>query len=232
MFHSFSNRSTLIKKRTRKLGFKYFLRAPIIRNCTPRLVDSGLLILSKHPIIEYDFLLYSTSNSYDSLAAKGAIYARVLSNNDSVIHIFNTHLQATYMNSYYDDVEARNEQVYEFLTFVEEQTCNDLHPIFLMGDLNFNPSDPMYTELVDNLNAFDNVKSVLDVTDQSTFRGSIFNSDCYQKLDYMFLIEKENSEVAIDINADVIHYLVDEQPFAAISDHSAIYSDVYIVDKE
>ena len=56
-------------------------------------VSSGVLIFSKHPIIEEKFVSYSKSKGADGLAKKGAVLAKIRFGKQD-IHIVGTHLQA------------------------------------------------------------------------------------------------------------------------------------------
>lgn len=58
--------------------------------------DGGLVILSRFPILEADFGPYPYGVLSDSLSYKGALYAKILIGSERVLHIFNTHTQASY----------------------------------------------------------------------------------------------------------------------------------------
>lgn len=74
------------------------------------LVDGGLMIVSRLPIVETDFYCYPNGIHADALAAKGVLYAKIDASsrffennlecgpdNKKYIHVFCTHLQASYM---------------------------------------------------------------------------------------------------------------------------------------
>jgi endonuclease/exonuclease/phosphatase family metal-dependent hydrolase len=58
--------------------------------------DSGLLILSRFPIVETEFYSYPYGVLSDALSQKGVLYAKILVGGDRVLHLFNTHTQASY----------------------------------------------------------------------------------------------------------------------------------------
>ena len=58
-------------------------------------VDSGLLVLSKYPIVYSHFESYKIGILSDSASDKGYIYCKIKAQN-SFIHLFATHLQASY----------------------------------------------------------------------------------------------------------------------------------------
>lgn len=60
------------------------------------LVDSGLLVLSRFPIVASEFMSYKIGILSDSASDKGYIYCRINVRGDT-LHLFVTHLQASYM---------------------------------------------------------------------------------------------------------------------------------------
>lgn len=58
-------------------------------------VDSGLLIMSKYPIISSYFESYNIGILSDSASDKGYIYCKIKVG-DEILHLFSTHLQASY----------------------------------------------------------------------------------------------------------------------------------------
>jgi len=71
-----------------------------------QVVDSGLLIASRHPILAHDSILFRAGGSHsDAYCCKGAVYARVFVDGTgreglppTIVHIFTTHLQASYFS--------------------------------------------------------------------------------------------------------------------------------------
>ena len=60
-------------------------------------VDSGLLVISKYPILHSEFHSYHIGVLSDSASDKGYIYCKIKVG-DKILHLFNTHLQASYLN--------------------------------------------------------------------------------------------------------------------------------------
>jgi sphingomyelin phosphodiesterase len=58
--------------------------------------DSGLLILSRFPIVEQEFCPFPYGVVSDALSYKGVLYAKIIIGGDRVLHLFNTHTQASY----------------------------------------------------------------------------------------------------------------------------------------
>ncbi len=62
------------------------------------LVDGGLLTLSKYPIVATEFITFKYCILSDSLSHKGVLYTKIIIKNQ-VLHLFNTHTQASYMGN-------------------------------------------------------------------------------------------------------------------------------------
>ncbi len=111
--------------------------------------DSGLIILSKYPIIESSAMTYSSSSGSDRLANKGVVYARiqVSSSEGDYLHVFNTHIQA------HDYSETRLAQISELMDFISEIIKSDkdhIRPILIVGDFNVAAEKPdNWMELAD-----------------------------------------------------------------------------------
>jgi len=98
------------------------------------------MIMSKFPIEATDEITFVRGSASDSLTTKGSLYARVVVGSTK-IHIFNTHLQASYgnefdPNNYYAPI--RKKQIAQLTEFVKRITAGDNYPIMLMGDFNVN----------------------------------------------------------------------------------------------
>ena len=88
------------------------------------LSDAGFLTLSRFPIVESEFKLFKVGAFTDSKLAKGVLYTKIQVRN-SFIHVFNTHLQATYLH---DDtrrmktsVENREAQLMLIRDFINQK---------------------------------------------------------------------------------------------------------------
>lgn len=99
-------------------------------------VNSGLYILSRHPILESDSRAFSSKDclSWDCMANKGVQFARIaVSGLPKPVEIYNTHLQAGR-----EDTVARQSQVKTLLEFYREKHKPGA-PVFFAGDFNFRP---------------------------------------------------------------------------------------------
>ncbi len=65
--------------------------------------DGGLLIVSRFPILEAEFDPYPYGVESDALSYKGVLYAKILIGTKNILHVFNTHTQASY---FHNDLET------------------------------------------------------------------------------------------------------------------------------
>lgn len=97
-------------------------------------INSGLLILSKYPIIEAEAFCFSNKAGSDIFANKGVLYAKILIGEDNAyIHVFNTHMQS------HDHPQARAyqlEELFEFVTNIVAQDKDHIRPVIIAGDFN------------------------------------------------------------------------------------------------
>ena len=102
------------------MGFEYHANSPPARFFSSYICDGGLLILSKFPIVHNYFHLFETpAASDDAMSMKGCLYAKISLEKlgGGHLHIFTTHLQASYLEEelpiYVDTYVARYEQLKE-----------------------------------------------------------------------------------------------------------------------
>ena len=130
------------------IGSPYYVMGPDRGHLNIR-QDSGLIILSKYPIIESSAMTYSSSSGSDRLANKGVVYARiqVSSSEGDYLHVFNTHIQA------HDYSETRLAQISELMDFISKIIKSDkdhIRPILIVGDFNVAAEKPdNWMELAD-----------------------------------------------------------------------------------
>lgn len=100
-----------------------------------KLLNSGMVILSKFPIIDAFSIKFKNYNilTLDSLSSKGFIVAPILINNN-IIYFINTHLQSTTYKGY--DMNAVL-QLYEIISYLKKNKLN----FILGGDFNIDIND-------------------------------------------------------------------------------------------
>jgi len=127
----------------KKVGFNFYTRSvspfPLSRK---NFLGAGLIIFSKYPIVERDYHIYNHGHQIDSWVAKQVIYAKVQLSEHQFVHVFTTHMQA----SYYDTTDDHNKlndhcrltQVDEISEFIHRKTHNSPYPALITGDYNVN----------------------------------------------------------------------------------------------
>ncbi|MCP4604684.1 MAG: hypothetical protein GY847_29880 [Proteobacteria bacterium] len=97
--------------------------------------DGGLVLLSKHPFIETDSIVYRVCSSEDCFKNKGILYAQIDVGGGIAYDVFLSHTQnpEPLTTSAYDTVE---DQIGLLYSFVEAKRGTRLIPAIVMGDLN------------------------------------------------------------------------------------------------
>jgi endonuclease/exonuclease/phosphatase family metal-dependent hydrolase len=98
MFGTLNSRKQSLIKAATKSGYFFYVDTASPSFVSKYMADGGLLILSRFPIVSYSFSQFRYGVVADSLAEKGLLYAKILVK-DSFIHLFTTHLQASYFDS-------------------------------------------------------------------------------------------------------------------------------------
>lgn len=140
MFNLANYRQQLLLKTAWDKGFHYYAKSVDPHWLSGKFIDAGLVILSKYPILATDGMIYVNGNQIDSWAAKQVIYAKIQVSPTFFVHVFTTHMQA----SYYDNEasiniindKARASQVQEIADFVKAKTENSPYPVIIAGDFN------------------------------------------------------------------------------------------------
>jgi hypothetical protein len=92
-------------KQARRAGFGYHARCPAAQLSAGKLMDGGLLVLSRYPITTAEWCQFDTGVGVDRIAGKGVLYV-ALELGTQCLHLFNTHMQASYAQ-HDDDATVR-----------------------------------------------------------------------------------------------------------------------------
>lgn len=121
------------------------------------LFDSGLVIVSRYPIVKTAQLIYPDCSGTDCFADKGVLYAEIIKNGKAY-HVTSTHTAS------FDTAEARALRQIQFKqirTLVNQQNIPSFDAVLMGGDFNVNkllwPQD--YQDMLSNLNATDPVST-------------------------------------------------------------------------
>lgn len=208
-----------------------------------RLFGGGLMIISKYPIEAKEELVFDKGVASDGFVTKGVLYAKVKVGS-SYLHVFNTHLQASYgyefdfENNPYADIRKR--QLEQLTKFINKQTAKDQYPIFLMGDFNVNarraPDDAANSAEYDHMLRILRSESYEVVDVHKEFNGGVHPVTYAgksvrvgapprvggQRLDFLFEMRRNISPDNFKYkftNATVVPFEVSGRMFSQISDH-------------
>uniref|UniRef100_M4C3K5 sphingomyelin phosphodiesterase n=1 Tax=Hyaloperonospora arabidopsidis (strain Emoy2) TaxID=559515 RepID=M4C3K5_HYAAE len=135
MFEAGTRQAQFVQKAF-ELGFGYHCGSVWPQLLDPQLIDGGLLILSRYPIVDRDQLVYSQGSGSDGICAKGVLYARIQLSpelSDS-LHVFTTHTQA---GDRIKEYNIRLAQLQEMYGFVARKLSKDPDvPVLITGDFN------------------------------------------------------------------------------------------------
>jgi endonuclease/exonuclease/phosphatase family metal-dependent hydrolase len=135
--------------------------------------NGGLLLLSKHEIVQHSQIVYLAASDWDRFTNKGVLYARIkVLDHPTEYNIFLTHTQDAEASAGAADV-LRN-QLTELANSIKEWRHPNA-PTLLMGDLNVNGRDAsFYNELLTRLENPENLLSrrVVTYDEKSSFASN------------------------------------------------------------
>jgi sphingomyelin phosphodiesterase len=156
LFTTLNDRKHKMIREGSKRGLKYYTAPKVPSFFSKYLVDSGLLIISRYPIVDNDFYEYYINISGDSPTEKGVLYAKIEIKKDVYLFLFNTHLQSTYYEDTPENmdstVQVRTKQTEELINFIYNKLLtipkNEIKngKIILLGDFNIDAHDNIYAQ--------------------------------------------------------------------------------------
>lgn len=227
-------------------GFKYVVSAHSIPLTAKHIIDSGVLILSKYPIIETASETYEQGCSWDGFAAKGAVYAKIKVASDKHVNVFATHLQASYRIVTDVDYGVRHSQSLHLKSFIERYTAGDDSPIFLLGDMNIDSigETDEYQNLMKSLSVngrtlIDTMKekghpaTIAAVNEQGEPEETTLTQESDQgqpkAIDYVFIYESQNRKSIAAYESNIEKMTIDGKVYQHLSDHYAVECEVTLV---
>ena len=227
-------------KLLRERGYKYIVSGELPGLFTRLCLDSGLLLISKYPIVAYDAMTYVDSYKIDYIYGKGALYGRVNVGNNAHVHVFVTHLQATYtLLASPEDKAIRKKQLAQLRKFIEKNAI-DGAPIMVFGDFNVDWLHSEEKELFDHeltLVGYDRIDTLPErpVTYADTEDGKPLETVLtvekdlggMMSLDYVFWFKhKDGDQVIENCKGRLEKFLVEGKPYRQLSDHYGIAVDI------
>jgi exonuclease III len=111
------------------LDYKYMLKTGK-DTCRLGCLDSGLMILSKYPIVYSDYFIYNDKSNFDIFASKGCLVVKI-SYKNKIYTIYNTHMQA---GGRVKDNKVRMKQTDELINYIQKISKDE--DFLLAGDYN------------------------------------------------------------------------------------------------
>jgi endonuclease/exonuclease/phosphatase family metal-dependent hydrolase len=143
MFGTLNNRKQTLIRAATIAGFFFFVDTASPSFFSRYMVEGGLVILSRFPIISFSSNIFRYGVIQDSLAQKGILYAKILIKN-SFLHLFTTHTQASYFdigeNNFIASYKTRLDQITQINKIIckilEVEYNKLIDKVILVGDLN------------------------------------------------------------------------------------------------
>lgn len=173
--------------------------------------SSGLVIMSRHPIIETKKITFNQCQGWDCFANKGVVMARVRIDNEE-IDFYSTHL-----NAEGEDEGPRFFQLRDLMEFVKDNSTG--RKFVLLGDFNFPDSSFLYQLLTFELQLNDSHREYVlanpDLPDDIA-RGATSSSG--KRIDYVFTTP--------EFSVDRVDVIFKDKIFKGrqLSDHRAVLS--------
>jgi endonuclease/exonuclease/phosphatase family metal-dependent hydrolase len=144
MFGTFTSRRQHLIEQACQSGIFFHADVAAPSFFSKNLIDPGLLILSRFPIIESEFKPFMNTVLQCSVVCKGVLYAKIRIKDATNLIVFNLHLQATYFdsNSSQWDLQIKTrinqiEELNEYIShLITEQKIGKNDKILLLGDFN------------------------------------------------------------------------------------------------
>lgn len=205
-----------------------------------RIFGGGLMIMSKYPIVDTQEIKFDKGSHSDKFVTKGVLYAKVKVDS-SYVHIFNTHLQASYGHEFdftpNHYASIRKKQLKKLAEFVQRVTSKDHYPILLVGDFNVNArsavddgsDSPEYTEMLELLHhesykMVDILKEHNGGKHPETYAGNgVLHREKPkiggQRLDFILQLERDSLLKYTFSEGKVVTFKATDEVFTHISDH-------------
>ncbi|OHT11780.1 Endonuclease/Exonuclease/phosphatase family protein [Tritrichomonas foetus] len=235
-------------KTMKKKGFTYVKRLPPTSIMSFEIVDGGVLVLSKYPILAHDTMTYELNVGYDMAVAKGVLYLRIQTGPGTHAHVFATHLQTNYPGSYLECRTVRFSQIYAFNS-LRSRKATDGQPIILIGDLNVDARMPEPQTEKKTISEYNRLIKVL-TTECYTLTDALFQSYGKHEVTYgaddkrLTVKEDQNSQKCLDYvlvwnrdegqyivagtECNVVKFTVDgNKNFTQLSDHYGLACTVH-----
>jgi len=146
MFGLLNKRKHKLVRCATKAGFLYYADSTSPSFLSSCVVDGGLLVLSRFPIVAHEFQPFPYGVFSDALALKGVLYTKIQIK-DQTLHLYNSHTQASYIGtSQKYSVVTRGDQFATFREFVvsslRRHNYQSGEVVLAAGDMNVDANNP------------------------------------------------------------------------------------------
>lgn len=234
-FHFGSNVASSFITNMQNKGFKYIATNKPVPILSKFVIDSGVMILSKYPIIETDSISYKDGCSFDQFAMKGCVFAKIQISQKQHINVFATHLQASYEVVTEKDFNIRVNQVKDIHFLMMKHVSNDTAPTFLLGDMNIeNDSNKEYNKMIEGLQLpnykINDTFQTMGHQEAKIANGNGDNNvqtpdrdnNIPKTIDYIFVYESKDDNRVKNFASTIEKMEISNQPYTELSDHFAV----------
>jgi endonuclease/exonuclease/phosphatase family metal-dependent hydrolase len=135
---AFTLRRRKLVQSARQLGFHFHVVPKAPHLFSKKTMDSGLVVLSRYPILACGHLTFSHAAYADQWMAKGALYAKI-EYARTVLHVFNVHLQSTYSLQDEQAASVQKQQIAQLKAWINQKTALSSGSVLVCGDFNLSP---------------------------------------------------------------------------------------------
>lgn len=192
-----------------------------------KVLDSGLLILSKYPIADFAFHSFGNSSGFDSLADKGVMMAHLeipAGDKKADLIIANTHLNAGGGVQYVQTVELTN-ALNQFLDSLKDTLDISRVPVIAAGDFNTEErDDDQRAQSEDYLRMLEVLgPDTKDLYRQVQGSEPLGLTTSQNRIDFVFGVSGDYTVVEADVDA-----FVEADPNMRLSDHLGSFAVIDI----
>jgi endonuclease/exonuclease/phosphatase family metal-dependent hydrolase len=222
------NQTKMILKGSR---FPYYAKGPSAKFLIP-CVNSGLVTLSRHPIVKTVRMSFDACKGFDCFSRKGILLTRIRVPNIGEVDVYNTHFNAGGGNS-----AVRDFQSLRAIDFVTRHSGEGNRPVFMLGDINAIPLSQEMIYLRTLLNFRDSHEEYFegrkaapvarngytcDPSRNTRHRGRPDQSS--RRLDYILMRDSVHSASPMQVIDS--HLVFDAPDFkkGSLSDHFGVYA--------
>ena len=232
-------------KEMRNRGFVYISRLPPARLFSMEVCDGGVIILSKLPIINHEFVIFDLNVGIDMVVGKGAVYARIQTGPGTHFHLYATNLQMNYSDSQAECTAVKFAQLREMMAKLRLK-ASDGQPIIVVGNLNMNgraeavtqgKRKSEYDRLFDtlSLDGYTIVDGMMQTFgehlptygDEEATLTEKKDIGTKQRLDYIMMLNRDEGQYTITGQTTrVLKFEADGKGFTHLSNHYGLESEI------